>query len=306
MRIAVLSVGASAVPTNSISGLDLATGAPVAPVPATVPLQPTGSTLTDGAGSFWGPFNIFTGTAQGVRIYGVSGIAKANGRTVTATHTTAGATDVAVGSGIAAYGTPGGGLAAIDAAGQQGCTHVTTVDAWQCTPLWSAPIPAVVQTPVIRDGVVYATTGSALYALTLPATPAGGSPQPLWAAAVNDGTAPAVTAAGDAYVGSSTSGIGRLEAYAGADCPYGVNCTPAWAGTTGGNLTQAPTVAGDVAYAVTADEVFAFPAAGCGADTCAPLWSADLPAAPTAPVTVLGGRLFVPTATALVAYALPA
>lgn len=70
----------------------------------------------------------------------------------------------------------------------------------------------------------------------------------------------------------------------------------------------APSVANGVVYVTSDDgQVHALDAAGCGAATCAPLWSAALPAAPSSPVTVADGRPFVGTTTGdLVAFALPA
>lgn len=303
VRVGVLVYGASFVPNNSVRGYDLATGAPVAQVPEDAPAAPTGATLTHGAGWLWGSFAIFTG-GGGSFIYGASGVSLAGDRMVIADNPDGGSSAVAIGGGQAAYGTPQGELAAVDAAGEQGCTLATAV-VWRCEPLWSVPVGVVETTPVIRDGVVYATTDTGLFALTLPDAPTGAIPQPLWSAAVAGGTAPAVTGDGDAYVGSSTDG-GRLEAYTGADCPYGADCAPTWVGPTGGPVTAAPTVAGDVVYVVAGDQVSAFAAAGCGADTCPPLWSTTLPGPAESPATVVNGRVYVSTPDAVVAYALAA
>jgi len=68
-----------------------------------------------------------------------------------------------------------------------------------------------------------------------------------------------------------------------------------------------PTVAGDVLYIGTraswlgAEAIYAFPAAGCGSSTCAPIWSAALDGVPLA-VTVALGRVYVVTYDGLTAF----
>ena len=52
---------------------------------------------------------------------------------------------------------------AVDAAGERGCSLATAV-IWRCEPLWSVPVGVVETTPVIRDGVVYATTDTGRFA----------------------------------------------------------------------------------------------------------------------------------------------
>jgi outer membrane protein assembly factor BamB len=66
-----------------------------------------------------------------------------------------------------------------------------------------------------------------------------------------------------------------------------------------------PTVAGDVLYTSDGTSIHAYAAGGCGAATCDPLWSADTGGDP-GPVVVSGGRLFVGVdGRGLVSYARP-
>ena len=309
--------GLSARTANSHLSFDLVTGAELPASPLANGHVATTSALTASDGLLWGASWGYTGGLGGYSVYGVSGVTPGGERlvadeTITQGGVAAQFSAVAIGAGLAVYGAPGE-LRAIDAAGERGCQPETVpgvADFRLCEPLWRVPTGDVVETPVVRDGVAYATsTGGSLFALTVP--PAGSapgvSPEPRWSAAVPGATAPAVTAGGDLFVGSSAGG-GRLEAYAGATCPYGADCAPAWVGPAGGAVAAAPVVAGDVVYVGSSaggGTVSAFAAAGCGAASCAPLWSAATPGAPES-ISVAGGRVVVATAGSLVAFALPA
>jgi hypothetical protein len=306
VSVGVQVIGLSISTGNSIRSFDLATGAPRAGSPQGSRTAATQSPLTAAGGRLWGAFWAHSGSFE-PNFYGVSGTSPVGGPTVVAGEASEFGdpprdhTAVAVGDGIAAYGSPGF-LRGIDAAGAQGCSPLPPDEVF-CTPLWSLPVGDVVDTPVVRDGVVYATTASSLLALELRA-PLGTAPGPLWAAAVTGGTAPAVTGSGDAYVGTSVGG-GRLEVYEGMSCPNGANCAPTWVGPVGGPVTASPTVAGNVVYVPSGTRVSAFSAGGCGAATCSPLWTADVPGKVTSPVVVIGGRVYVSADDALVVYALP-
>jgi outer membrane protein assembly factor BamB len=298
----------SAVTHNELVAYDLATGDQLPTTPPLYSRVSSESTITVAGDLLWGPYNIFTGGIQGQRLFGIAGATLDGSLQVLTSEFTDGQTAVAVGDGIAAYGAPGGRLEAIDAAGTRACETPPGVESTRlCEPLWSLALGDVVETPVVRGGTVYATTPASLFALTLPAPsdPVGTTPEPLWAASVPGGTAPAVSGGGDAYVGSSAGG-GRLEAYDGPSCPYGSDCAPAWVGPVGGAVSRPPSVAADVVYVASGSTLSAFAAGGCGAASCDPLWAVDAPGTVTSEVSVAGGRVYVTTGDTLVAYGLPA
>lgn len=305
VSVGVQIIGLSVSTGNSIRSFDLATGAPLTGSPLGGRFAATQSPLTDSGGRLWGAFWAHAGSFE-PNVYGVSGVSPAGGVTVVAgegsefgdpplRHTA-----VAVGNGLAIYGAPGS-LRAVTATGAPGCTPLTPGEVL-CNPLWSLSVGDLVDGPVVRDGIVYATTASSLLALELGPT-LGDVPQPLWSASVTGGTAPAVTGSGTAYVGSSAGG-GRLEVYEGLSCPSGSDCTPDWVGPVGGPVTTSPTVAGQVVYVASGAHVSAFAAGGCGEASCEPLWEVDVPAAVTG-VVVTGGRVYVSTVGTLLAYGLP-
>jgi hypothetical protein len=98
------------------------------------------------------------------------------------------------------------------------------------------------------------------------------------------GEAGAVEAGGFLYVadiGNDSDLRGKISAFNAAGCggPAGGSCEPLWQGQTGNGITTTPAVAnGFVIVASRADDaesapfLFGFPAGGCGAATCAPVW----------------------------------
>ncbi len=73
-----------------------------------------------------------------------------------------------------------------------------------------------------------------------------------------------------------------------------------------GSLSFLPTFAGDKVIIPDGSSLLAFPAAGCGATTCSPAWTATVPSSPPISVTSFGGAavasngvLFVKTTTTL-------
>ena len=67
-----------------------------------------------------------------------------------------------------------------------------------------------------------------------------------------------------------------------------------------------PAVAASVVYVGSGDGALrAFDGAGCGAATCAPLWTADAGGAVTGGLAISNGMLYAGTANALVGYGLP-
>jgi outer membrane protein assembly factor BamB len=80
-----------------------------------------------------------------------------------------------------------------------------------------------------------------------------------------------------------------------------------WEGVTGTDspVGVQPAVAGGLVFTGSADgTLHAFPAAGCDAPTCAPVWSAATGSEITGAPAVSGGQLYVGTADGwLIAYA---
>jgi outer membrane protein assembly factor BamB len=86
-------------------------------------------------------------------------------------------------------------------------------------------------------------------------------------------------------------------------------CPPAWVGGPGLAVTTQPAVAGTGPTAVVFvgswdGSVDAFPAAGCGAANCAPVWSADAGSPVIGAPAVSNGAVYVGTAAGLVAFGL--
>jgi outer membrane protein assembly factor BamB len=134
-----------------------------------------------------------------------------------------------------------------------------------------------------------------------------GNCAPLWTAATTGpiASSPAVDDtqfAQTVYVGSSD---GRLYAYtARCDvCAGGGQLL--WTGTTGGAITSPPTVAGGVVYVGSEDgKLYAFRAAGCGAASCPPLFTATTAGSPSSPA-IAAGELYFRDQSGVRAYTLP-
>jgi hypothetical protein len=176
--------------------------------------------------------------------------------------------------------------------------------AGSCEPLWRAHVEGSIDsTPAIAgDLVLFATTNEpVLYAF--PAAGCGAATcRPVWIGKLKSGATGSVTVAdGIAYVGDFT---GHLYAFRAAGCG-GASCSPVWVGTgaTNEELGTAAVGGGHVyitSFQVT-DELFTgrllvFPAAGCGAATCTPTWTADI-GGPGTGVTVAGGTVFTGSST---------
>jgi hypothetical protein len=108
-----------------------------------------------------------------------------------------------------------------------------------------------------------------------------------WKGHFGDGTADesgAVESGGFVYVGDAGSDpdfAGKVSVFHADGCggPAGGSCEPIWQGVTGANITTTPAVGGGFVLVASRDAttqanpfLFAFPAAGCGAATCAPAW----------------------------------
>jgi outer membrane protein assembly factor BamB len=80
--------------------------------------------------------------------------------------------------------------------------------------------------------------------------------------------------------------------------PAGGSCEPIWQGVTGANITTTPAVGGGfvlvASRAATGDTppfLFAFPAGGCGAATCGPVWRGVLQNAVVASSPAIAGGI---------------
>lgn len=125
----------------------------------------------------------------------------------------------------------------------------------------------------------------------------------LWRGRLSNGAIDSsVSVSGDfAFVGDYG---GRLSAFALAGCGQDV-CDPAWTAQAGAHeqMNSSPTVGAGMVFVQTTistpsdmtGRLLVFPAAGCGAASCAPLWSADLggPAGTTSSPLVAGSEVIV-------------
>jgi outer membrane protein assembly factor BamB len=191
----------------------------------------------------------------------------------------------AVAGGVVYVAATDGKLYAFSANGTTGCSGIPKT----CTPLWTAAIAEAsgVSSPVVVNGVVYITAGTngQLYAFNANGTTGcSGTPKtctPLWTAAADSGSTPAVSG-GVVYV----AGFNSLDAFSAAGTtgcsgtPPNRTCSPLWTGTTSGNGASSPTVAGGVVYLGSGDtKLYAFSAAASAAHcsgtpkTCTALWT---------------------------------
>jgi hypothetical protein len=180
-----------------------------------------------------------------------------------------------------------GGVVYVESAGTQdgrlyafaarGCGAAT------CTPLWSAVNHGNVgSSPTVAGGFVY-TASSDGHLYVYRASGCGASVcRPLWSAAIGGSAeaAPAV-ANGVAYVAGSK----RLFAFPAAGCGQ-ATCSPLWRTTQLGGVEafmgSGPAVSGGTVYVASSDtsvsigRMYAFAAAGCGQQTCAPKWRGQI------------------------------
>lgn len=174
-----------------------------------------------------------------------------------------------------------------------------------CEPLWRAHIAGSIDsTPALAgDLVLFASTNEhLLYAFAAGGCGAATLCQPVWVGKLKSGATGSVTVAGGiAYVGDFT---GHLYAFTAAGCGS-TTCPPLWvgAGLTNESL-DTPAVAGGTVYvtssestdALSTGRLLAFPAAGCGASTCKPTWTADI-GGPGTGVAVAGSTVFTGSST---------
>jgi outer membrane protein assembly factor BamB len=175
-----------------------------------------------------------------------------------------------------------------------------------CTPLWSAQLSNGVQvSPAVVNGVVYiesaGTEDGRLYAFK-----AAGCGQPtctpLWSAVNhgNGGASPTV-ANGSIYTVSSD---GHLYVFNANGCGQ-AECRPVWSAKIGtpaqfqsGSSEASAAVSGSVVYVAGSKQLFAFPAAGCSAAVCNPLWKSAVLTGEAESFlgsgpSVSGGRVFI-------------
>jgi PQQ-like domain len=102
-----------------------------------------------------------------------------------------------------------------------------------------------------------------------------------------------------------TGSDGVVAAFPLAGCGA-ATCSPSWFGTTSGEVSNRPTVGGDVVYVAegAGHSVAAFAAGGCGASTCDPVARVNLPHATYRSPVVAAGTLLVQDGEALAAFRL--
>ena len=190
-----------------------------------------------------------------------------------------------------------------------------------CKPIWVGSVRGVghhpttsideyganrLQTPVVADGMVFASDYKRLYAFPVDCATGGAICEPSWFAhpallpiAANALTPPAV-GSGVVVVGVG----GTLYAYP-THCGTGATvCKPAWAAQGDG----APSVSDGIVYGSDAHDLYAYPAdCGTGGATCEPLWVGAVNGTPACcwdPPTVVDDLVYVGT-TAGSLYAFP-
>jgi outer membrane protein assembly factor BamB len=177
--------------------------------------------------------------------------------------------------------------------------------------LWTGSTGGAIRSsPAVANGVVYVGSDDGkLYAFQSDCVAPLGNCPVLWSAATGGpiSSSPALDQPGvggptTVYVGSSD---GRLYAYS-ATCDV---CSGGgqlkWTGATGGAVNATPTVANGVVYVGSADgKLYGFRAAGCGAATCQPLFTATTAGLPSSPA-IAGGQLYFRDTSGVHAYALP-
>ena len=105
-------------------------------------------------------------------------------------------------------------------------------------------------------------------------------------------TKPPALANGVLYVRTTNGTIRAIDATDG---------TTQWSGSA--DATHQLAVAGDVVYAAGSNTLTAFAADGCGAPTCAPLWSGSTGPGTTTGLAVAYDRVYVSTSTAVLGFA---
>jgi outer membrane protein assembly factor BamB len=154
-----------------------------------------------------------------------------------------------------------------------------------CEPLWQGQMRNnATSTPAVSDGKVFIASADRFLHVFDAAGCGASRCQALWRGRLRDASLDSSVAVADgvAYVGNFG---GHLLAFDAAGCGASV-CEPLWTGLSGPNeeMNSSPAVgAGHVFVASTistaADRtgrLLAYPAAGCGASECAPIWSADI------------------------------
>jgi outer membrane protein assembly factor BamB len=173
----------------------------------------------------------------------------------------------AVANGVVYIGGGGfpAGIVAFSANGKTGCSGVPLV----CAPLWTgdADTTAASSSPAVVNGVVYAGANSHLYAFSAAGCGAALC-QPLWQGTLSHfvTSSPAV-ANGVAYIVAGGDGT----FYAFSTSTHALLWT---ASLPVGGDNSSPAVAHGVVYVGGHGSLYAFNAAGCGAATCQPLWTA--------------------------------
>jgi outer membrane protein assembly factor BamB len=172
-----------------------------------------------------------------------------------------------------------------------GCTGTTTVT---CAALRSYLVPGLptdYTTPSVRNDVLYTSSdaGKLVAFDALGVTNCASTPTvctPIWEATT--GTGPIRASA------ALTSRYGYIAGYGGAVGAVDLSThAAAWLGTKGAGLSS-PAVAGDVLMIGSSDTyVYGFNALGCGAPTCAPLWSYKTGNAISASPAVSNGVVYV-------------
>ena len=183
-------------------------------------------------------------------------------------------------------------------------------DTLECDTAWALPVGASTEVVLSADGsTAYVGTESG-YLLALDTS----SGAVRWYASFHGApvTATPALAGGKLFVPIGTAAAGYaghvLMVLDASGCGR-TSCGNLWWGSLapGATVTSQPTVGGDVVYVGDGTGVVrAFPTAGCGTYGCDAVWTGQVSGAVDGGLSVLGGRLYVGSASALTAFALPA
>ncbi len=109
-----------------------------------------------------------------------------------------------------------------------------------------------------------------------------------------------------AFAPSGASGSATLSVYDAGGCGQ-ATCGPSWTVPLPAVASLRPSIAGDVVIVATSDKhVVLASRTGCSNSSCSALRTLTLAGTPTAPPSIVAGRILVPTTTGIESFALPA
>jgi outer membrane protein assembly factor BamB len=189
--------------------------------------------------------------------------------------------------------------------GSNGTENLNVFNATTGARLWTAYSGEFsTSTPAVAGSFVYVgdSVGGGLLAYHASGCGSSFCFPPVWRSAEVTGTVQGnspVVAGGVVFFAVSD---GRISAWPAAGCG-GETCHRSWSGTIGGGIAAGtPAVANGRVYVAAAKRLWVYAADGCGATSCAPLWTAPLPTAAGFTPIVSSGVVYVAAGFKLVAF----